>query len=215
VFAFNAVLSLATGIAFGLLPALGASRPDLAAVLRASGASAHTASKRVALGLSARGILVAMQISLSMILLIGATLLMKSILRLRQVDPGFDTHNVLTMRIALSPSLYSTDARQTAFYDELVRRVEALPGVRGAAMSFTAPFSSYALTPIRRASEDSIPLNQRPIAMFQNITPDYFQVLGIRLLRGREFTAHDAAGSPLVVILNESLARKLWPEYPA
>lgn len=215
VLAFTAVLSLATGVIFGLLPALGASRPDLAAVLRATGASAHSATRRFAPGLSARGVLVVAQISLSMILLTGAVLLIESILRLRQVDPGLDTHNVLTMRIALPPARYSTGVQQIAFYDEVVRRVEALPGVRGAAMSFSAPFSFYALQPIRRASESSIPLNQRPIAMFQNVTPDYFRMLGIRLLHGREFTAHDKAGSPLAVILNESLARKLWPEYPA
>ncbi|MBV8729684.1 MAG: ABC transporter permease [Acidobacteriia bacterium] len=214
VFAFTAALSLATGVIFGLLPALGASRPDLAAVLRTSGAAAHSATRRLALGLSARGVLVAAQISLSMILLTGAALLMEDMLRLRQVDPGLNTHNVLTMRIAL-PALYSTGARQMAFYDELVRRVEALPGVRGAALSFTTPFSSYALTPIRRANEASVPLNQRLIAMFQNVTPDYFRVLGIRLLRGREFTARDAAEAPLTVVLNEALARRLWPEYPS
>jgi putative ABC transport system permease protein len=213
VFAFTAALSLATGVIFGLLPALRASRPDLAAVLRTSGASANSATRRLALGLSARGILVAAQIALSMILLSGAVLLMQSILRLRQVDPGFDTHSVLSMRIALPPARYSTDEQQMAFYDNLVRRVEALPGVRAAALSFSAPFSSFALTPIRRAT-DAVPLNQRLIAMFQNVTPDYFRMLGIRLLRGRDFTARDATGSPLTVILNEALVRKLWPEYP-
>ena len=214
-FAFTTGLSLATGVIFGLLPALGASRPDLVTVLRASGASAHSAARRLDLGLSARGMLVVTQISLSMILLIGAALLMESILRLRQVDPGMNTHNVLTMRIELSSTRYSTASKEMAFYDELVHRVEALPGVRGAAVSFTAPFSSYALTPIRRASEASVPLNQRLIAMFQNVTPDYFRMLGIRLLRGRAFTARDAAEAPLTVVLNEALARKLWPEYPA
>jgi putative ABC transport system permease protein len=214
VFAFTAALSLATGVIFGLLPAHGASNPDLAAVLRASGASAHSAARRLALGLTARGILLVTQIALSMILLTGTALLIESILRLRQVDPGMNTHNVLTMRI-VQPAIYSTGARQMAFYDELVRRVEALPGVRGAAMSFTAPFSSFALTPIRRASQDSLPLNQRLIAMFQNITPDYFRMLGIRLLRGRAFTARDDAAAPLTVVINEALARKLWPEYPS
>ena len=215
VFAFTAALSLATGVIFGLLPALGASRPDLAGVLRATGASAHSATRRLAPGLSARGILVAAQISLSMILLTGAALLLQSILRLRQVDPGLDTHNVLTMRIALPPARYSTDALQMEFYDNLVRRVEALPGVRGAALSFSPPFSRYALTPVRRATEAAVPLNQRLLAMFQNVTPDYFRMLRIRVLRGREFTAHDMAGAPLAVVLNEALARKLWPEYPS
>jgi putative ABC transport system permease protein len=215
VFAFTAALSVATGLIFGLLPSLGGSRPNLAAVLRTSGVSANSAHRRLALGLSAPGILVVAQISFSLILLAGAALLIESILRLRLVDPGFDTHNVLAMRIALPPARYSTDAQQMTFYDELVRRVEALPGVRGAGISFTAPFSAYALTPIRRTTDAAIPLNQRLIAMFQNVTPDYFRILGIRLLRGRGFSARDGAGSPLTVILNEALARKLWPEYPS
>lgn len=215
VLAFTLALSIATGVLFGLLPSLSASRPDLASVLRASGERSVSAdSKRVASGWSARGFLVIAQIALSVILLTGATLLMESIVRLRGVNPGFNPQNVLTMRIALSPTRYDTDTKQMAFYNDLVQRVEAVPGVRSAALAFTAPFTTFALTPIRRLDQGAVPLNQRLIAMFQNVTPDYFRTLQIPLRRGREFTARDDSKGPLTVILNEALARKLWPAYP-
>jgi putative ABC transport system permease protein len=214
VFAFAAVLSIATGLLFGLLPALHASRPDLASVLRASGEAASPGHRRVVLGLSARGVLVVAQVGLSMILLIGAALLIESMVRLGRVQPGFNPHNVLTMRINLPFTRYDTDAKQMAFFNQLTERVESLPGVRSAALTFTAPLTTYALTPIRPVDQGVVPLNQRLIAMFQNITPDYFRTLEIPLRRGREFTQRDDAHAPLAVILNEALARKLWPAYP-
>lgn len=215
VLAFTAALSIATGVLFGLLPSLHASRPDLISVLRASGeAAASSSPRRAPLGLSSRGILVIAQVALSMILLTGAALLIQSIFRLRGVDPGFNPRNVLTMRISLPFTAYDTDAKQMVFFNELTERVEALPGVRSAALAFTTPFTTFALTPIRPVDQGAVPLNQRVIAMFQNITPDYFRTLEIRLLRGREFTQRDDGHAPLAVILNEALARKLWPAYP-
>ncbi len=215
VFGFTAALSIATGLLFGLIPAVGASRPDLAAVLRASGEAANTSGRRrLALGLSARGGLVVAQVALSMILLTGAGLLIESIVRLRNVDPGFNPKNVLTMKIAIPYVRYDTQAKQAAFFDQIVQRVVALPGVRGAAFAFTAPFTTFALTPIQRVDQGAPALNQRLIAMFQNVTPDYFQTLGIGLKRGRLFTARDDVNAPLTVVLNEAVARKLWPAYP-
>lgn len=215
VLAFTAILSLGAGLLFGLFPALGSSRPDLAAVLRASGEAANASGRRrLALGLSARGILVMAQMALSVILLSGAALLMESIVRLRQVNPGLDTHNVLTMQIALPPVRYSTPSRQMAFYDELVRRVEAIPGVRSAAFAFSLPFAPYPLTPVQPADQARAPLNQRPLGAIQNVTPDYFQTLRIPLRRGREITQRDDPAAPLVVVINEALARMFWPAYP-
>jgi putative ABC transport system permease protein len=214
VLAFTLALSVTTGVLFGLVPSLSASRPDLVSVLRASGELSFADSKRVASRWSARGALVIAQIALSVILLAGATLLIESIVRLRAVSPGFNPRNVLTMRIALSRTRYDTDSKQMTFYNDLVQRVEALPGVRSAALAFTAPFTTFALTPIRPLDQSVVPLNQRVIAMFQNVTPDYFRTLQIPLRRGREFTARDDSNGPLTVILNEALARKLWPAYP-
>jgi putative ABC transport system permease protein len=214
VLGFIAGLSLATGVLFGLVPSLGASRPDLAAVLRASGEAAASSRRRLAFGLSARGVLVVAQVALSMILLTGAALLMQSVARIRGVDPGFNPSNLLTMRISLPASRYSTVDQTTAFYSGLMQRIEALPGVRSAAVAFTLPFTGYAMTPIQPADETPLPLNQRLLAMVQAISPDYFRTLQIPLRRGRELTEHDDATAPLAVVINESLARKLWPAYP-
>ena len=215
VLAVTVTLSLATGVLFGLIPALKAARPDLMTVLRATGEAANSsARRRFGLRLSARGGLVIAQVALSMILLTGAALLIESIVRLRNVDPGFDTSNVLTMRIAIPYVRYDTEAKMVAFYDDLVSRVEALPGVRSAALAFVPPFTPYAMTPVQRLDQGAIPLNQRLLAMFQNVTADYFQTLGIGLRRGRMFTEHDDKSAPLSVVLNEALARKLWPAYP-
>jgi len=215
VLGFTAAISIATGLLFGLIPALGASRPDLAAVLRASGeAAAASGRRRFGLGLSARGVLVIAQVALSTVLLTGAALLLQSVSRMRGVEPGFNPSKLLTMRISLPASRYSTVEQTTAFYLGLVQRIDALPGVRGAAVAFTLPFTGYAMTPIQPADQTAVPLNQRLLATVQAISPDYFRTLQIPLRRGRELTEHDDASAPLTVVINETLARKLWPAYP-
>jgi predicted permease len=154
------------------------------------------------------------QVALSIVLLIGATLLMKSLAELNRGDPGFKPANVLTMKIALPPARYDADQKKAAFYDELVRRVQSLPGVRSAAVTLTLPMTGFAGTPVQRADGPPMQLNQRPIGIIQNITPAYFRTLEIPLRRGREFTEHDSAGAAPVTMINESLAHRLWPEYP-
>ncbi len=215
VLGFAVLLSLVTALLFGLIPSLGASRPDLAGVLRASGESAtSTGKKRAALGISVRGALVIGQVALSMVLLIGAALLIESLVRLYGVNPGFNTSHLLTMQIALPPLRYDTPPKQAAFFDELALRVQALPGVRGAAATFTLPLTIFPQTPVQLASQPPRPLNQRPLAAIQNVTTAYFRTLGVPLKRGREFSEHDNATAPLTAIINESLAREFWPAYP-
>src|SRR5579863_2735141 len=215
VLGFAVLLSIGTGVLFGLVPSLGASRPDLAAVLRASGeAAGSTGKKRVALGISARGALVIGQVALSMVLLIGAALLMQSLARLYGVSPGFNPSHLLALRISLPPSRYDTGQKQAAFFDELARRVQVLPGVRSAAATWTLPFMGFARTPVQLANQPPQPLNQRPLALIQDVTPAYFRTLEIPLKRGREFSERDDAGAPPAAIITESLARVLWPAYP-
>jgi len=215
VLGFALVLSIATGVLFGLVPSLGASRPDLAVALRASGeAPARAGSKLRMLGLSTRGILVVGQVALSIVLLIGATLLMESIGHLRHVNPGFEPANLLTMQIPLSPTRYDTDQKKAAFFDELVRRVESLPGVRSAAVTLTLPMTGFARTPVQLADQPPAKLNERRLGIIQFITPAYFRTLKIPLRRGREFTSRDILGATPVAIINESLARRFWPAYP-
>ncbi len=216
VFGFALALSLITGLLFGLTPALAASRPDLADVLRGSGEAATVAGPRSKFRLHSRGLLVVGQVALSTVLLIGATLLIESLARVYRVDPGFRTSNLLTMRVALSAAHYDTETKRAIFYQELVERVNALPGVRGAAISLTLPMmDTWMGQPVQLAGAPPVEVKDRPIAIFQDITPAYFRTLEIPLKRGREFTAQDDEHSPPRAIINEKLAHLFWPEYPA
>jgi putative ABC transport system permease protein len=215
VLGFAVLLSLLTGVIFGLIPSLGASRPDLAGVLRASGEAASlTGKKRIALGLSARGALVIGQVALSMVLLIGAALLMQSLIRLYGVNPGFNPTHLLTLHISLPIARYDTSQKQAAFFDELAQRVQLLPGVQGAAATFTLPMMIFPQTPVQPANQPPLPLNQRQLAAIQDVTTDYFRTLQVPLRRGRDFSERDTADVPFTAIINESLARALWPAYP-
>jgi predicted permease len=205
VLAFALLAAVLTTLIFGLAPSFAASRPDLAAVMKASGESADlTWRNRLALCLRPRGLLVVVQVGLSMVLLIGAALLMESLAGLSRVKPGFEPQNLLTMEITLPQ----------ARHDELVSRVEAIPGVIAAAVTMTLPMTGFAATPVQAADQPPLKLNERPMAVLQSVTPDYFRTLGIRLLRGRTFAAADTNTAPLVAIINESLAKRFWPTYP-
>ena len=218
VLGFTVALSIATGVLFGLFPSLQVSRPDLADVLRESGAGAGRGSSggHGMLGVSTRGLLVVGQVALSIVLLIGAALLMESFARLHSVDPGFQAANLLTMKIALPPARYDTNEKKAAFFEELAGRVGAVPGVRGATMAMSLPTTVWIRTNISAKGQPE-PNNSEPAlsAVIQSVTPGYFHTLGIPLQRGREFGApDDTPGAPPVVMINESLARRLWPEYP-
>ena len=215
VLVFTAGLSVATGVLFGLAPALSASRPDLMSTLRASGELAGNAGpKRFLAALNARGLLVVGQIALSIVLLIGAALLVESIAHLRNVDVGFNPANVLTMSISLPPLRYGTDQKRAAFYASLIQGVQASPGIRGAALALVVPMLGYPGTPVQDASQARLRLNERPIEVIMNVTPGYFRTFQIPLKRGRDFNSHDTADAQRVTIIDEGLARQFWPSYP-
>jgi putative ABC transport system permease protein len=207
---FTIALSMITGIVFGLAPALGASRPDVAEALRASGEGASLVLRRSAVS---RGALVMGQIALSMVLLIGAALLIRSFARLRGVDPGFAPDHLLTMKIALPAARYDSEAKRAAFFSDAVARLQSIPGVSGAAMAMTLPTTTWIRTNVlavegRVAVDDDDPSS---FAVLQSVTPDYFRTLGVKLKHGREFEARDnAPGAAPVIIVNETLARRLW-----
>jgi putative ABC transport system permease protein len=215
---FTLALSTATGVLFGLFPSLQASRRDLAVELRESGAGVGRGStvRRRILGVSARGLLVIGQISLSIVLLIGATLLLKSFARLLSVDPGFQSANLLTMQIALPPTRYDTNQKKAAFFGELIGRFGAVPGVDSAAVALSLPTTKGWLgTNVLVEGQPAVDDDKAPTARFQSITPSYFHTLKIPLRRGREFTARDnSPGAQPVVIINESFALRFWPAYP-
>ena len=217
VLSFALALSVCTGILFGLAPALSAFRRDLVAVLQGNRATTRGRFRRrlaAQFNVGPRGLLVAGQVALSLVLLVSAGLLLQSLAHLYQVDPGFRANNVLTMSVSLSPAQYDTDTKRASFYQQLVERVEALPGVDDASVTLTLPTTGWAGAPIRIAGRPELLLNQRPIAILQQISPDYFRALQIPLMRGRAFRKGDNATAPGVVIINETLARRFWTQYP-
>ncbi|HEY1950685.1 MAG TPA: ABC transporter permease [Bryobacteraceae bacterium] len=213
---FAAAVSIITGLLFGLAPSLGASRPDLMHALRASGEAAGKGASRRILGiLNVRGLLSVAQVALSIVLLIGAALLIESVAYLRNVEVGFNPAKLLTVSVSLPPLRYDTNQKIASFFQQLTERVESLPGVRDAAVAMSLPMMGYAGSPVQDAAKPQLKLNERLIAKIFPVTPGYFRTLEIALKRGREFTAHDTQDAPRVAIIDENLARRFWPSYPA
>jgi putative ABC transport system permease protein len=216
VLGLTVVLSVLTGILFGLFPSLEVSRPDVVDALRESGATAGRGpiAQRRVFGVSTRGLLVVGQIALSIVLLIGATLLMRSFIRLHNVDPGFRAANLLTMKIPLPPTRYDTSQKKLAFFNQLLRRAEAAPGVHSAAMAMSIPTTPWLWTNVQVEGQADEDPSKWPTSQLQSITPGYVRTLGLSLRRGREFTERDnSPGAPPVVIINERFARRFWPNY--
>ena len=207
VLGFTAALSVLTGVLFGLFPAIELTRQDLNAVLRAEGRGSAGSRGRS----RSRSTLVIAQVALSMVLLIGDGLLIRSFVKLRNVNAGFDPRHVLTMNIALPPARYPKGPQMAAFYDRLVKRVAAMPGVRSAAVCSALPVEPVRFSPVLVEGQPEVPLAARPIFAIQMVSPAYFRTLGIALRRGRGFGDGDTAEAPLVAVVNETLARRYWP----
>jgi putative ABC transport system permease protein len=205
---FTLVVSVAAGLISGLFPALHAARPDLAQVFNEGG-------ERVAAGGATRRfgrLLVVLQLAMAMLLVCGAGLLVKSFLHLRAVDPGFRADNVLTVEIT-TPAIKYTDTQKTsAFFKEMTRRIEALPGVRSAGFTFFLPMSGQSATAgVQAEGTRQLSSNETKEIVVQAVTPGFFASMGIPLRQGRLFTDRDDAKAPEVVILNEAAARRFWP----
>jgi putative ABC transport system permease protein len=207
---FLFVISLLTGILFGLFPALRISRFDVNAALKESSGRAGTGHKHSRV----RGLLVVGEIALAVILLAGATLMIRTFAGLRSVKSGIDPTNVLTMRTAISGIRYSTTAQVESMVQQATDRIQALPGVRVAACAVSLPmdqvgidmpFSIQGRTP--KASD-----KWEGDEYWRFVSPGYFEALSIPLLRGRAFTRSDSGKTDHVVIINEAFARKYWPD---
>ena len=207
VLCFTLAISLASGLFFGLAPALQTSKTDLTSVLRDE-SRGSTGSRR---GGMLQNSLVVAQVALSMILLIGSGLLIRSFLALMTQNPGFDPSNVVTMQIDLPPSKYSTNAQMIAFYNELLRDVQSLPGVTAAAVSSALPVNASRLSPMLAEGQPVVPYPQRPIVNVETISPDYAKALRVPLIRGREFTPRDNENALTVAIVNQAFVRRYWP----
>ena len=211
VIAFTLGVSLASGSLFGLFPALHAFRVDLNQSLKEGGASA--AAGRSSFG-RARSWLAISEVALTLILLTGAGLLLKSFWRLADVNPGFNAERVMTARIALQEDSYRKPANRAEFYDEVLRHASALPGVRGAAFTSNLPFSGRVSAEFELEVKEpsSTPVTgDAKFGLDSQVSPDYFRVMRLPLLAGRAFTEADRDGAPKVAIVSESLARAFWP----
>ena len=211
VLVFAAALSILTGIVFGMMPAIEASRPDLNTGLRdeSRGSTGGRGRHRLRAGL------VAVQVALSVILLIGSGLLIRSFVQLLNVSPGVDASNVLTMNIPLPPARYQLSRQMTTFFDEVVVRAQQLPGVRSAAVASALPLNATRYSPAWMEGQPEVPMPQRPIMVIEMVSPTYFATMRTPLLAGRFFTAHDDPDAPLVAIVNQALARRYWPNTKA
>jgi putative ABC transport system permease protein len=208
VLAVVALVVMVTGVAFGLVPALQASRPNLVEALR-EGGRGGTAGQR---GHRLRRLLAGAQVALVVVLLTAAGLLIRSFLQLQQVQLGFRPDHLLTMQLALPSAKYQSPQQRLAFYDALVERVREVPGVQGA-----GAISDIFLSQTPRSTIFTIegrpptPDQQNAEVPLDAVTPDYFRVMGIPLKAGRTFTARDGPDAPPVVMVNENMARRFWP----
>ena len=205
ILAFTFGLSLLTGIVFGLVPALQSSRPDLNEVLKEGGRNtAGGAGHRL------RSALVMTEIALAVVLLVGAGLMMKSLLRLLQSNVGFNPENVLTMTVVLPAGKYTEANQQVSFYDQLKERVQTLPGVTGAGLIDRLPLQGGNTTRFNVDGDPVPPPGQETEANMRVVNETYFHTLGVPLIAGRMFEARDTADAPTVVIIGKTTADRIF-----
>jgi len=205
VFGFTLLISVVTGVVFGLAPALQASKVELTEAMKEGSRGAGGGRGRL------RGALVVAEIAIALVVLIGAGLLLQTFRRLQQVDLGFDTHNILTATVELPDARYPKPELATAFYRTLLDRVKAMPGVEGVSAVVPQPLSGDMMMISFDIEGRNIPKGERPVSHFRSISLDYFSVMKIPLLAGRAFTERDDPHSPGVVIVNETFAKRHFP----
>jgi putative ABC transport system permease protein len=203
---FTMCLSVLTGLMFGLIPALHISRTNLQSTLKEGGRSTVGLLQE-----NMRKILVVAELALALVLLIGAGLMLRTVSQLMRVDPGFNTENLLTMQFTLPPKAYHEE-RCRVFYRECLTKIEALPGVVAAALTLSLPIDGSNWNSFFIVADKPVPPRKElPKAAFTQVSANYFKTMGIRLLKGRIFSDADSADTLRVTVINEMLARRLWP----
>ncbi|HET7553829.1 MAG TPA: ABC transporter permease [Gemmatimonadaceae bacterium] len=205
---FLLVISLLTGLGFGLVPALRASATELTDALKEGGRGSGEGIRRNRF----RSVLMASEFALALVLLVGAGLMIRSFIALRAIDPGFDPHNLLTMVVPVAGSREAVPDRRAIFYEELLQRVRAIPGVVSASAINHLPLAGDEWG--RTFRVEGHPLEHRgdaPAATYRVVFPGYFGTMDIPLLRGRDIGESDNLGAPAVVVVNEFLASRYWP----
>jgi len=208
VLGFTVMVSVLTGVFFGLAPALQASKTNLNESLKegSRGSTEGLRSNRV------RSLLIVSEVALSLVLLVGAGLLIKSFLRLQGVNPGFESENVLTVNLSLPRLKYPEPERQKIFFREALARFKSVPGVESVGAVNILPLSGNDRSNTFTIAGQPKPVpGQEPDAASRVISPDYFSALGIPLRRGRAFTERDTETAPLVLVVNETFARRFFP----
>jgi putative ABC transport system permease protein len=207
VLGFTLLLSLVTCLLFGLVPAWQASKPDLQTALEQSGRTSGPGAAR----LRFRQLLVVFQVSVAVMLVIGAGLLIKSFWRLQRVDPGFTAERVLSAGLTLPNGKYDGPTKINSFFEQLHERIAALPGVESATIAYDHPLQSNWLDSFGIEGRVQTTGARAPSANFIPVGPDYFKTVGARLVNGRTFTPQDDADHPGVAIVNEAFVRNYFP----
>jgi putative ABC transport system permease protein len=206
VLAFTMGLSLATGMLFGLAPAVQVSHANIVDALKEGALSSTAGRGRHAL----RSSLVVVEMALALVLLVGSGLLIRSLLHLQSVNPGFDAHNIMTSNVDLPDAKY-TDAKKAQYFKDLMPRLQALPGVQSAAGIYPLPMGGDEIRTSFQIDGHPVAKSEEPHTSLRDITPEYFATMRIPILQGRDFGAQDEAASPQVIIINEALARQAFP----
>jgi putative ABC transport system permease protein len=206
-FLFALGISVVTGILFGLAPAIQNSGARLNTALLEDGRGRTTARS----GRLLRNVLVAAEVALAVLVLIGATLLIRSFASLRGADLGFQPSGLLTLRLPLAGDRNAKPERRIAFLQQVEDRVAAIPGVRAVAAVDTLPLGGFGAAATFAIEGRPAPAN-KPIALVRGVTPGYFRTMGLPLLEGREFTAGDSRDKPFIIVVSRNLARRFWPQ---
>jgi putative ABC transport system permease protein len=208
VLAFTLLIAIGTGVLFGLVPARQIVRSDIAKTLHEGGRSGGQRAGRH----NARRLLVVAEVALSVMLLAGAGLLIRSFNMLMSVDPGFRTENSISFALSLPDAKYSKDEQQVAFMDGVMERMKAIPGVQSAGAGFGMPLTNFGFDlSFTIAGRAPLKPSDQPVAAVRVATPDYFTAMGIRVVRGRGFTAQDRAGGVHVLLITEAAAKQFFP----
>lgn len=211
VLVFTFIIALLAGMVFGLVPSLRASNPDLHTLLKESSRGATESFRRNRL----RSMLVVSEVALTLILLIGAMLMVCSFLQLQRANPGFETKNVLTMDLAPSGPGYGDEQQRRIYFQRVIEQIQTVSGVQAVSLVNNLPIngnaSSMSLSPEGQATASGAAL----VASSYVVSPDYFRALSIPVMKGRSFTEQDTATAPLVAIINETAAKRLWPQTEA
>ena len=209
VLAFAMVVAISTGILFGLVPAVQATRPDLAAAMKDDNRSASGSLGRRRL----RDVLIVAEVALAFVLLVGSGLIMRSFFRLMNVDAGFDSTNLLTMRLPIAIDQFPDPDQLNQYLGEVRAAVEAVPGVRETAYSCAPPMQGSCFgMPMQIANRPTVDRANRQGGFFKVVSPSYFSTLGIRIVKGRALSDHDTRSAPPVLMINERFARRYFPD---